>query len=211
MEAIHVSKTPTSVSASFVTDGKLSVASIDFLEGGRWWISRVNVQGAERGKGIGSQLLQKAIEEVLSFDPTEIIVAPGGYGEEPERQINFYKKNGFVKINNNGLMSFEKLHKKKVQEGEIIITDHAYQRAKERLSISKKSLDRLALTAYEKGIKQSDTAGQLKKYLDKLWFEHKTANNIRIYGEIIYLFCRNRLVTLFQIPPEFKKVLKHLR
>lgn len=203
---LNIIKTNDSVSVTCVVDGKVSIASIDNLHDGRWWISRVNVQGVEKGKGLGSKLLKKAMEEVFSFSPKEIIVTPGGYNADIKRQVNFYKKNGFKTLVKDGLMSY------KVKKTDyIIITDHAYLRAKERLSLNKKSIDRLASSAFKSGIKQSDTKGQLKKYIDNLWFEYKTANNIRIYGEIIYFFSNNRLITLYQIPNEFKKTLKHFK
>ncbi len=211
MYNINIINTSESVSVSCVTDGRVSVASIDNLKDGRWWISRVNVQGAEKGKGLGSKLLQTAIKEVLSFGKSEIIVAPGGYTNDIEKQINFYKKNGFSKTNEDGLMTYVKPVKKKKKSDEAIITDHAYLRAKERLSLNKKSLDRLADVAYNKGIKHSDIKGQLKKYIDKLYFEYKTANNIRIYGEFIFLFSKNTLITLYQVPNEFRRMLKHFR
>lgn len=211
MENINVIKTPDNVSASYVVEGKVSIASIDNLKDGRWWISRVNVQGAEKGQGLGSKLLQEAITAVLSYGQVEIIVAPGGYSDDLERQINFYKKNGFEENDSDGVMSFRKTSKKKNKKEGIIITDHAYTRAKERLSLNKKALDRLALTAFQKGIKQADTVGQLQKYIAKLWFEHKKANNIRIYGEVIYFFSGNTLITLYLVPNEFRRVLKHFR
>lgn len=93
----------------------------------------------------------------------------------------------------------------------LSITDHAYQRAKERLSISKKSVDRLADSAFENGIRHSDIKGQFKRYIDKLYFQYKTANNIRIYGEIIFLFANNTLITLYQVPQEFRKTLKNFK
>lgn len=94
---------------------------------------------------------------------------------------------------------------------EVDITEHAYQRAKERLSLNNKALDRMAVKAYVEGIKHSDTTGKLNKYITGLWGKYKTANNIRIYGEVIFLFAKNRLITVYQIPNEFKKILKHYR
>ena len=110
----------------------------------------------------------------------------------------------------NGKMSVA-IIKHKPKSEKIEITEHAYERAKERFSLNKAALERFANSAYKNGIKQSDTVGQLKKYIAKLWHKYKTANNIRIYGEIIFIFCDNRLITLYHIPNEFKRVLKHFR
>ena len=45
--------------------------------------------------------------------------------------------------------------------GMIIITEHAYDRANERLSWSKKILDKMALKAYKQGKKHKETKGHL--------------------------------------------------
>lgn len=83
-----------------------AVASIDNIRGNEWWVARVLVGRPHagvtqsRGKGMGSLLLTRAIQEVLKHDRTaRIIVEPGGsYGSKEEDQIRFYKKNGFVDV-----------------------------------------------------------------------------------------------------------------
>lgn len=92
---------------------------------------------------------------------------------------------------------------------EIHITDHAYQRAKERLSWGKETIERMAKKAYFEGIRHKDTKGKLNKYITSLWSERKTANNIRIYGENIYLFSRNVLLTVYHLDAKMRKTLKH--
>lgn len=93
-------------------------------------------------------------------------------------------------------------------EEKILITAHAYERAKERLSLSKKSLDRMALKAFKYGIERSETKGKIRKYLDNLWNSEKRANNIRVYGENVFLFCDTSLITVFQVTNGLKKFLK---
>lgn len=93
----------------------------------------------------------------------------------------------------------------------VRITDHAYDRAKERLSWKPGVLDKMTEKAYLEGIKHKDTKGQLNKYITKIWFKHKNANNIRIYGENIYLFCDNILVTVYQLPGNLRQYIKHCR
>lgn len=34
--------------------------------------------------------------------------------------------------------------------------------------------------------------------------QNKNANNIRLYGDILYIFCDNILVTVFQIPTNMR-------
>lgn len=91
----------------------------------------------------------------------------------------------------------------------INVTDHCYERAKERLSLSKNTFLKLAQKAFDIGLKHGDTKGSLKKYLDKLWFEHKHADNVRIYGENIYIFQANNLITVYQLPNDLRKHIKY--
>lgn len=93
----------------------------------------------------------------------------------------------------------------------IIITDHAYLRAKERLSFSPSTLDRLAPKAFSGGITHKDTKGKVNRYITKLWNYNKSINNIRVYGEVVFLFSDNILVTLYQIPNEFKRMIKNFK
>lgn len=95
-------------------------------------------------------------------------------------------------------------------DSHIHITNHAYERAKDRLSLRQESFDRLAEKAMSEGIKHSDTKGRLNRYLTKLWAQNKQANNIRVYGENVFLFIDTKLVTVFQIPNELRKYLKCL-
>lgn len=94
------------------------------------------------------------------------------------------------------------------QSNQIIITDHAYDRANERLSLTKDSFARLAMKAFELGITHADAKGRLRKYMDSLWFKYKSANNVKIYGENLFFFKDNLLITTYQIPHELKKFLK---
>lgn len=70
-----------------------------------------------------------------------------------------------------------------------------------------KSLERIAEKAYNNGTKHSLTKGRLNKYITSVWYKDKTANNIRIYGENIYLFCGDTLVTLYRVPNHLIKYL----
>lgn len=94
---------------------------------------------------------------------------------------------------------------------EIIITEHAYGRAKERLGWNTSALIKMAEKAYLEGIKHGDTKSSLKKYIDKLWFDYKKANNIRIYGENIFFFSGNILITIYQLPNNLKKHLVYIK
>lgn len=89
----------------------------------------------------------------------------------------------------------------------IVITEHAYSRRK-RLGLSKKALERLSKKAYTNGISSKDTDNvKLKKYLYKTYCS-AMSNNIKIYGEFVYIFRGNTLVTVYEIDQKIKKYLK---
>jgi len=86
-----------SISASYQHDAVgLSVASVDLVLD-LWYVSRVMVREKYRGTGIGTKMLKSLIVEIKSRpDKGNIIVFPGGYDGDTEKQNAFYKKNGFI-------------------------------------------------------------------------------------------------------------------
>lgn len=69
------------------------------------------------------------------------------------------------------------------------VSKHAEQRLKERNGFNKKACERMAQKAWDEGISHSQTKGNLKKWVDGLYFREKRANNIRLYGDKAYIFC----------------------
>jgi len=65
-----------------------------------WWMSRVYVPDRLRGRGVGSKIVGTLIGHVKTLDKRigRIVVAPGGYGSDPVRLVNFYEKLGFKMI-----------------------------------------------------------------------------------------------------------------
>lgn len=72
-------------------------ASATELEPGVWYLNRMLVQPeSARGQGLGTQLLNRLLESISSKPEFQhILVEPGGYGVDPERQLRFYTKYGF--------------------------------------------------------------------------------------------------------------------
>ena len=83
-------------------------------------------------------------------------------------------------------------------------SNHAKTRIKERCGLGKDSGDRLAAIALEKGLKRNEANGQLKRYMDKLYFTNPDAGNIRIYAEKVWIFSEDKLVTVFGISKGLK-------
>lgn len=93
----------------------------------------------------------------------------------------------------------------------LVISQHAYERSRERLSLTKSSTKRLARKAFDQGLKHNQATGPLRKYINGLWMQHQSASNIRIYGDNIFLFAGNILVTLYQLPLELRKLAHKLQ
>ena len=86
----------------------------------------------------------------------------------------------------------------------VRVSKHASQRLKERCGLKKKSVRRMADIAFMKGMKEEDTSGQLNRFMVKLYCTNMDANNIRIYGNYIYIFCGETLVTVLHVPHRLK-------
>ena len=91
------------------------------------------------------------------------------------------------------------------------VTRHGEQRAIERLGLKKKSVQRMAERALDKGIRHSDTKSSLNRYLTKIYLNYEKANNIRIYGQGIYIFNDEILLTVYDLPNKYKDIHKFLK
>lgn len=92
----------------------------------------------------------------------------------------------------------------------VQVSNHAYARAKERLSWPRSAVDRMAERAYHEGIKPEDCTGRIRQYI-----EHKRRDYVfsiaRIHGEYVYFYARSIpgvvLVTLYNIPHELVRLI----
>ena len=87
----------------------------------------------------------------------------------------------------------------------VIVTKHAEKRLWERMGLGKRAIQRAAETAFDKGIKHAETTGNLNKWVTSLYFNNKTANNIRLYNDKAWIFAGKNLITVPQIPASLKK------
>ena len=94
-------------------------------------------------------------------------------------------------------------------ENQIIVTNHAEKRFKQRVGLPKKACQKHAERAYNEGIKHVDVKGNAGKYLDRLYLEYRTANQLRVYGEFVYLFNNRTLVTVLKLPQNLKNLFKN--
>jgi len=95
-----------------------------------------------------------------------------------------------------------------IHNSKLALTEHACKRARQRFRWNVSTLERMSKKAFESGLKRKNTNGRLKKYLDKLWNDHKHVNNFRLYGETLFVFSNNRLLTVWHLPPNLRPLAK---
>jgi hypothetical protein len=80
-------------------------------------------------------------------------------------------------------------------------TNHATQRADDRLNWNEETLKRLESKIWRLGITYQEATGRLKKYFIYLYESHgKVANEIRIYGRNVYIYKDGLLITVLDLP-----------
>lgn len=73
------------------------IAEASFVS--QWWINRVLVQPESvRGLGVGGHMLDCLLETIANRGGREVFVAPGGYGNNTQRQLRFYLAHGFKPV-----------------------------------------------------------------------------------------------------------------
>lgn len=87
---------------------------------------------------------------------------------------------------------------------EIVVTEHAEKRCRERLGLKRKAIQGVAETAFTNGKKHSDFSGSIKRYLDSEFLKRKTANNLRVWNGYVFLFHGQTLITAFILPCKYR-------
>lgn len=85
------------------------------------------------------------------------------------------------------------------------VTRHAHKRLRKRVGLPKSAVQNNARKALLYGVTHAETTGGLHRYLDYLWHQHETANNVRVYCGSVYIFCGDTLVTVWPLPEKFRK------
>ena len=83
----------------------------------------------------------------------------------------------------------------------MYITKHAQKRLRERLGLNKKSMQRMVERAYDKGKDTEQFQGGMRQYLNNIEKSHKQLHGskafIKVYGDFIFLFVNENLITVF--------------
>lgn len=92
----------------------------------------------------------------------------------------------------------------------IHITEHAFQRARERLGLNRPATERLVARAFDKGLQHAHATGALKRYLDGVFLARGTADNLRVYGEAVWVLTGTRVITVLRVPLEHRSAVRNL-
>jgi hypothetical protein len=91
------------------------------------------------------------------------------------------------------------------------VTEHAFQRAKQRLGWPPSATARMAQKALDCGVRHQDTAGRLRRFLDHQFLLHGHGNNTRIYGQHVFIFEGPVLITILYLPNELRRAAQSAR
>jgi len=81
----------------------------------------------------------------------------------------------------------------------VIVTRHAADRMRERGGLNRKSIQRIGNQVYFNGYPIERTKGRLRKWMYKISKSNPSAQNLRIYGDKLYIFSNDVLITVFKI------------
>ncbi len=87
----------------------------------------------------------------------------------------------------------------------VRVTNHAMKRFKQRVGLPKSACQRHAERAFAEGLTHAEVKGRAKRYLDHLYLQYGTANQIRVYGQFVYIFCGVVLVTVLGLPKSMRR------
>lgn len=91
------------------------------------------------------------------------------------------------------------------------LTKHSISRLQQRCGVSKKNAMKVAKRAYRTGINHSQTHGNLHRFLDSLYLSQKKGTNMRIYGNAVFVFKEDVLITVINIPENLMKEVKETK
>lgn len=91
------------------------------------------------------------------------------------------------------------------------LTKHSIIRLEQRCGVTKKNAPTVAKRAFKRGITHAETHGNLHRFLDTLYLSQKKGTNMRIYGNAVYVFKEDVLITVINIPKNLMEDVKELK
>lgn len=92
----------------------------------------------------------------------------------------------------------------------VTLTRHAVERGRERLGLGLVQLQRQAQKAWDCGLQNVDTRGELMRWLEDNQRRHGKGNASRIHGEHVYVFEVATLITILVLPQQFKRAVRKM-
>lgn len=88
----------------------------------------------------------------------------------------------------------------------VHVTKHGERRIRERCGGNKKSVDKMAEKALERGLKREELIGDLRKWADSYYYQTENkGTRVRIYNNKLWIFKHNILITVLSIPGNLHK------
>jgi nuclear transport factor 2 (NTF2) superfamily protein len=92
---------------------------------------------------------------------------------------------------------------------ELQVSRHGERRARQRVGLPKRAVERNAQRALTEGIGYREASGALRRYIGWLYESYDgNGNNIRIYGDKVWIFHDAILITVLNVPGEHRKAAK---
>lgn len=91
------------------------------------------------------------------------------------------------------------------------LTKHSIIRLEQRCGVSKKNASTVAKRAFKRGITHAETHGNLHRFLDSIYLSQKKGTNMRIYGNAVFVFKEDVLITVINIPENLMKEVKETK
>lgn len=91
------------------------------------------------------------------------------------------------------------------------LTKHSIARLEQRCGVSKKNAPKVVRRAFRTGITHAETHGNLHRFLDSLYLSQKKGTNMRIYGNAVFVFREDVLITVINIPENLMKEVKETK
>lgn len=89
---------------------------------------------------------------------------------------------------------------RKRENGIFYISDHAYERLKERCGWKKKTANRMIRKVVDEGTEWKETKGYIRHFIDGKMDREKCADQAILYGMFLYIFSNNTLLTVLRVP-----------
>lgn len=96
-----------------------------------------------------------------------------------------------------------------VDKHDLRVSRHGERRARQRVGLPKRAVERNAKRALVEGIGYREATGALRRYISWLYELYDgNGNNIRIYGDKVWVFHDAILITVLNVPGEHRKAAK---